>query len=88
MTSLLKSQVILTRQDKTVMAAQQYLVAVPAKATKSVDFTEKLPRFIGQNYDDEPGKFLEQIKELNGLREACVVKSPDKHETGLDLIVR
>ena len=70
------------------MAAQQYLLAVPAKATKSVDFTERFPRFIGNNYDDEPAKFSEQIKELNGLREACVVKSPDRHETGLDLIIR
>lgn len=68
--------------------AAQYLIALPAKATKSVDFTEKLPRFIANNYDDEPGKFREAIKELNGLREACVIKSPDKHDTGLDLMIR
>ena len=68
--------------------ASQSLLAVPPKSTKSVDFQEKLPRFIANNYDDEPSKFMDAIKELNGLREACVVKTPDRHETGLDLIIR
>lgn len=68
--------------------ASQSLLAVPAKSTKSVDFQEKFLRFIEQNYDEKPSSFSDAIKELNGLREACVVKSPDRHETGLDLIVR
>ena len=68
--------------------ASQYLLAVPSKSTKSVDFQDKFPRFIGNNYDDEPSKFIDAIKELTSLREATVVKSPDKHETGLDLIIR
>ena len=65
-----------------------YLLAVPAKTTKSVDYKEKFQRFIGNNYDDEPSKFSEAIKELNSLRDATVVKTPDKHETGLDLMIR
>lgn len=68
--------------------ASQHLLAVPPKTTKSVDFQEKLTRFIANNYDDEPSKFSDAIKELNGLREATVIKTPDKHETGLDLIIR
>ena len=68
--------------------ASQHLLAVPPKGTKSVDFQDKFPRFIANNYDDEPSKFIDAIKELNGLRDATVVKTPDKHETGLDLIIR
>ena len=68
--------------------AAQFLVSVPAKATKPVDFTDKFPRFIANNYDDDPSNFREAIKELNVLRESTVIKSPDRHETGLDLIIR
>ena len=69
--------------------ASHSLLTVPPKSTKSVDFQEKIPRFIAQNYDEEqPSKYHEAIKELNGLRDACVVKTPDRHETGLDLMLR
>ncbi len=68
--------------------AAQHLLSAPPKATKSVDFQDKFPRFIANNYDDDASKFMDAIKELNGLREATVVKTPDKHETGLDLIIR
>jgi len=68
--------------------ASQCLLAVPAKSTKSVDFMRPFTRFIGNNYDDQPSKYHEAISELNGLRESTVVRSPDKHETGLDLITR
>ena len=69
------------------MASQSFL-AVPAKSTKSVDFQDKLVRFIEQNYDEKPSSFLDAIRELNVLRDSSVVKTPDRHETGLDLIVR
>ena len=68
--------------------ASQHLLSIPSKSTKSVDYQDKFPRFIANNYDDEPSKFMDAIKELNSLREATVVKTPDKHETGLDLIIR
>ena len=68
--------------------ASQSLLAVPAKSTKSVDFTQPFTRFIANNYDDQPGKYHDAISEFNGLRESTVVRTPDKHETGLDLITR
>lgn len=68
--------------------ASQSLLAVPAKSTKSVDFMRPFTRFISISYDDQPSKYHEAISELNGLRESTVVRSPDKHETGLDLITR
>ena len=39
--------------------ASQSLLAVPAKSTKSVDFQDKLPRFIEQNYEETPSSFLD-----------------------------
>lgn len=69
--------------------ASQSLLTVPPKGTKSVEFHEKISRFIAQNYEeDQPSRYHETIKELSGLRDACVVKTPDRHETGLDLICR
>ena len=68
--------------------ANQSFLAAPAKATKSVEFDKVFLRFIANNYDDEPSKFAEAVKELSTLRESTVVRSPDKHETGLDLIAR
>jgi programmed cell death 6-interacting protein len=68
--------------------AAQYLLAVPAKATKSVDFVSPFNRFVANNYDEQPSRYQDAISEFQGLREATVVKSPDRHETGLDLITR
>ncbi len=64
------------------------LLAVPAKTTKSVDFMQPFLRFIGNNYDDTPSKYHEVVSEFSALRESTVVKTPDRHETGLDLITR
>ena len=72
----------------TEKMASQSLLAVPAKSTKSVDFTQPFTRFIANNYDDQPSKYHDALSELNGLRESTVVRTPDKHETGLDLITR
>ncbi|XP_064396654.1 programmed cell death 6-interacting protein-like isoform X2 [Halichondria panicea] len=68
--------------------APQGLLAVPSKSTKSVDFSQAFLRFIGNNYEDTPSRYNEPIKEFQTLRESTVVRSPDKHETGLDLIAR
>ena len=68
--------------------AAQYLLAVPSKSTKSVDFVAPFNRFVGLNYDEQPSRYQDAISEFQGLREATVVKSPDRHETGLDLITR
>ncbi len=68
--------------------ASQSLLAVPPKDTKSVDFVKPFLRFIGNNYDDSPSKYNDVVGEFSGLRESTVVKIPDKHETGLDLMTR
>jgi len=69
------------------MASQSFL-AVPSKPTKSVEFEKSFLRFIGNNYDDTPSRYAASVKEFASLRDSTVVKAPDKHETGLDLITR
>ena len=66
----------------------QGLLAVPSKATKQVEFSQPILRFIGNNYDDQPSRFADSVSELSQLRESTVVRAPDKHETGLELIIR
>lgn len=68
--------------------ASQGLLAVPSKSTKSVDLCGPFLRFIGNNYDDTPSRYTEPVKEFLSLRESTVVRTPDKHETGLDLVLR
>ena len=67
---------------------KQSMLAVPPKTTKSVDFSRPFSRFIANNFDEQPTKYQEAINEFNSLREATVVRVPDRHETGLDLITR
>jgi len=69
------------------MASQGFL-AVPSKSTKAVEFSQAFLRFIGNNYDDTPSRYSEPIKEFQSLRDSTVVRVPDRHETGLDLILR
>lgn len=68
--------------------AAQYLLSVPAKSTKNVDFGGPFNRFVANNYDEQPSRYQDAISEFQGLRDATVVKPPDRHETGLDLITR
>lgn len=69
------------------MASQSFL-QVPSKSTKSVEFEKSFLRFIANNYDDTPSRYGECIRDFSMLRDSTVFKSPDKHETGLDLITR
>ena len=65
-----------------------FLVPDPKKTSK-VDFGDSFERYIGNFYEGVPtSDFIGSIKELNSLREGTCDRSPDKHETGLDLIVR
>ena len=68
--------------------ATQGLLAVPPKATKSIEFSQAFLRFIGNNYDDQPSRYADAVSEFTGLRESTVVRTPDKHETGLELMNR
>lgn len=67
--------------------ATTFLAPAP-KRTQSVDFSAPLLRFITNHYDVNSAEYKEAVSELNSLREATVVRTPDKHEAGLELICR
>lgn len=68
--------------------ASQSMLSVPPKGTKAVELTQPFLRFIGLHFDDQPSKYHEAVSEFQMLRESTVVRAPDRHETGLDLIQR
>ena len=53
-----------------------------------MDLSTPILRFISNHYDAGSAEYREAVSELNSLREATVVRTPDKHEAGLDLICR
>ena len=67
--------------------AATFLAPAP-KRTQPVDFSAPLLRFISNHYDANPADYKDAVSELNSLREATVVRTPDKHEAGFDLICR
>lgn len=67
--------------------AATFLAPAP-KRTQPVDFSTPILRFISNHYDANSADYKEAVTELNSLREATVVRTPDKHEAGLDLICR
>ena len=67
--------------------ATTFLAPVP-KRTQQVDLSAPLLRFITSHYDANAADYKEAVSELNSLREATVVRTPDKHEAGFDLICR
>ena len=63
-------------------------LAPTAKRTQQVDLSTPLLRFISSHYDANAAEYKDAVSELNSLREATVVRTPDKHDAGLDLISR
>lgn len=60
-----------------------------AKKTSKVDFRRPVESYIANTYDNvQTSDFIGSVRELNTLREGTCDRSPDKHDTGLDLIVR
>ena len=60
-----------------------------AKKTSKVDFKRPIESYIGNTCDNvQTSDFIGSVRELNTLREGTCERSPDKHDTGLDLILR
>lgn len=60
-----------------------------AKKTSKVDFRRPIESYIGNTYDNvQTSDFIGSVRELSTLREGTCERSPDKHDTGLDLILR
>eukprot|EP00730_Choanoeca_flexa_P020286 TRINITY_DN9918_c0_g1_i1.p1 TRINITY_DN9918_c0_g1~~TRINITY_DN9918_c0_g1_i1.p1 ORF type:complete len:877 (+),score=239.98 TRINITY_DN9918_c0_g1_i1:62-2692(+) len=57
-------------------------IQLPTKRAKPVRFTEPLARFVADEYHQDPATLKEAVQELTELRDACVVRPPEKHESG------
>lgn len=74
--------------EKEVDVMAVFLVP-DAKKTSKVDFRRPIESYIGNTYENvQTSDFIGSVRELNTLREGTCERSPDKHDTGLDLILR
>lgn len=68
--------------------ASPVFVSVPSKLAEAVNFAAPLGTFIASEYAAETGNYSAPIAELNHLRETCVQRRPEVHESGLKALNR
>ena len=61
-------------------------ISVPLKAAETVDLVGPISKYLKQEYKDEAN--LDAIAQFAELRESCVVRSPEKHDSGLRVLQR
>eukprot|EP00045_Choanoeca_perplexa_P013490 m.153355 g.153355 ORF g.153355 m.153355 type:complete len:893 (+) comp16368_c0_seq3:1586-4264(+) len=68
--------------------SQACWIKLPTKRAKPVNFTTPLAKFVANEYQQDPGLLKEAVQELTDLREACVVRAPEKHESGYKAVCK
>ena len=63
-------------------------VDVPSKLAGSIDLVAPLAKFVADEYQQDPAKLKDAVKEFTELREACIVKPPEKHESGYKAVAK
>ena len=58
-------------------------IELPTKKAHAVNFTSPLAKFVADEYQQDPATLKEAVQEFTNLRDACVVRPPEKHESGL-----
>ncbi|EDQ89503.1 uncharacterized protein MONBRDRAFT_32312 [Monosiga brevicollis MX1] len=66
--------------------AQPCWIELPPKRAQHVSFTEPLIKFVANEYQQDPATLKEAVQELTDLRDACVVRPAERHESGLKAI--
>ncbi|GFO30993.1 rhophilin-2-like protein [Plakobranchus ocellatus] len=61
------------------------LIPLGLKETKRVDFSVAFKDEILQHYSEDGNKYIQEIKELNDLREA--VRTPERSQAGVELLM-
>jgi programmed cell death 6-interacting protein len=61
---------------------------LPTKRAKPVSFTAPLAKFVANEYQQDPALLKDAVQELTDLREACVVRAPEKHESGYKAVCK
>eukprot|EP00043_Microstomoeca_roanoka_P007973 m.76873 g.76873 ORF g.76873 m.76873 type:complete len:900 (-) comp14045_c0_seq1:63-2762(-) len=63
-------------------------VSVDPKKSQPVSFIEPLAKFVAREYQQDPVNIKDAVKALNDLRNACIVKAPEKHDSGLNAVIK
>lgn len=63
-------------------------VQVPTKAAAPVSLAEPLALFVANEYNSDPAALKDAVRELAELRDACVVRPPEKHESGYNALAK
>lgn len=63
-------------------------VSVPTKTAGKVDLTTPLAKFVADEYQQDPAKLKDAVREFDELRDKCVVRPPEKHESGYNALAK
>jgi hypothetical protein len=63
-------------------------VEVPCKLAGTVNLVAPLAKFVADEYQQDPAKLKDAVREFGELREACIVKPPEKHESGYKAVAK
>eukprot|EP00055_Hartaetosiga_balthica_P014972 m.85484 g.85484 ORF g.85484 m.85484 type:complete len:832 (+) comp8744_c0_seq1:75-2570(+) len=63
-------------------------VSVDPKKASKVDFMKPLLDFIGREFGEEPEGFSDALNGLMEMRDSCIIKLPEKHESGLRAVMK
>ena len=63
-------------------------LALPFKETEKVDFRPPLSKFIKDEYEMNADDYAASFNELNTIRDACVARHPELHESGTRAVHR
>jgi programmed cell death 6-interacting protein len=61
-------------------------IQLPIKRAHPVGFAAPLAKFVADEYQQDPALLKQAVQELTELRDACVVRPAEKHESGLNAI--
>lgn len=71
------------------MAAEWLSVPLKRSSSGEVDFRKPLEKFIKSTFSDEiVNEHKEAISELNKLRSVAINRTPEKHQSSLDTLLR
>lgn len=64
------------------------LVTCPLKKTEAVDVSSPIERFITNTYGEFDESYRSSVGEFARMREAAVIRKPDRHESGLEALYK
>eukprot|EP00056_Hartaetosiga_gracilis_P016208 m.4283 g.4283 ORF g.4283 m.4283 type:complete len:832 (+) comp3854_c0_seq1:1357-3852(+) len=70
------------------VSGEMSFISVEMKKASQVDFVRPLMTFVNNEFGEAPEGFEDAVKELTDMRNKCVVKSAEKHESGLRAVMK